>query len=483
MEQIREELLCPITQDLLQDPVNLPCCGKVISRQASISYFATLESPKCPCCRAEIPDFDIINTPRNVTLAYLVEQFRNPIEALIQDNPSIPQNNWSANITPVTSTINDKQKVYELCVSLENSTFEVKPSLFIAVVDRSGSMSGSPWKQVETALIHIMAMTHNNPSVKTVIIGYDSTAEIINTSGTLQEAEHVIKHMFTGGGTIFTMAFEKIKVVLDSPLAKDVSNISIAFMTDGQAFDGQGLTGKFKDILEPYNNIQLSVHTVGFSRQCDTALLEEMRQCGPIHGTFRYAEPTDDGDTLCNKLQSLFEIASKSSSVPIKLNGEEIYFAINSEGRGCYKKWLYDDVLSEILINDNLIKVDLQTSNKNVNNKWIDYQLDDIAAILLKLGSSTDRISSDLKKLELCFVKKKLEMFNLNTTSEVSKSRIDYLAEQAEQISFGETVNLSTLSDMRFASKFNQAITNKKNDKNVLKPDDKEVLSIASTAN
>lgn len=480
MEQIREELLCPITQDLLQDPVNLPCCGKVISRQAGINYFATLEYPKCPCCRAEIPDFDIINTPRNVTLAYLVEQFRNPIEALIQDNPSIPQNNWSASLTPVTSTINDKQKVYELCVSLENSTFEVKPSLFIAVVDRSGSMGGSPWKQVETALIHIMAMTHNNPSVKTVIIGYDSTAEIINTSGTLQEAEHVIRHMFTGGGTMFNSAFEKIKVVLDSPAAKDVSNISIAFMTDGQAGDRPGLSNKFKDILEPYHDLQLSVHTVGFSRQCDTVLLEEMRQCGPVHGTFRYAEPTDDGDTLCNKLQSLFEIASQSSCIPIKLNEEEIYFAINSEGRGCYKRWVFNPI-SEININGNIVEVVNQNNNKNVNNKWIDYQLDDIANILLKLGSNNS--STDLNKLELCFVKKKLEMFSLNTTSEVSKSRIDYLNEQADQLLVGETVNLSALSDMRFASKFNQTITNKNTNKNVLKSDDQEVLGIANTAN
>ena len=478
MEQIREELLCPILMDLLQDPIMMPCCNRAASRLAVRQFFDMNPNPRCPCCNTDQPNFDPMTAPRNIILANLVEQFRNPVEAVIQDDPNIPQNKWSATLVPITST---RQKIFELTLNLENSTFEVKPSLFIAVVDRSGSMSGAPWKQVETALIHIMALTHNNPSVRTIIIGYNSSAAIIDTTGTLAEAQDAIRHAFTGGGTMFTSAFEKVKAVLDSQAARDVSSITVAFMTDGQAGDNYDglLPSKFKDILRGYENI--SVHTVGFSGSCDRNLLEKMRECGAIPGTFRFAEPQDDGDTLCQKLQGLFEVASKSSSIPLVLNGEEIRFAINSEGRGVFKKWVHEE-LSQINVNGTVLPVELRTSNTTeVNDKYIDYLLDGIASTLLEIGSvPTDAsqrsfnigskscllistsTSADIKRLRLCFVQKKLENFLVSTSSEVLKIRINYLSEQADQLIQGASVNLGKLSDMRFTSQFGGSITGTK---------------------
>ena len=63
----------------------------------------------------------------------------------------------------------------------------------------------------------------------------------------------------------------------------------------------------------------ISVHSVGFGSGCDKAFLEDLRKLGTTHGTFRYAEPSDDGDTLSHKLNSLFEIAAQSSCVQISL--------------------------------------------------------------------------------------------------------------------------------------------------------------------
>lgn len=49
---------------------------------------------------------------------------------------------WEAKLVNVSSTI------AELTLTLSKSRFATKPSLFIPVVDRSGSMSGGPWRQV-----------------------------------------------------------------------------------------------------------------------------------------------------------------------------------------------------------------------------------------------------------------------------------------------------------------------------------------------
>ena len=71
--------------------------------------------------------------------------------------------------------------IAELTLSLSKSRFATKPSLFIPVVDRSGSMSGGPWRQVQAALVHIAGLTAVNPMVKTKIVAYESSAIVVPT--------------------------------------------------------------------------------------------------------------------------------------------------------------------------------------------------------------------------------------------------------------------------------------------------------------
>ena len=43
-----EELICPITHMLLEDPVQLPCCGRAISREPLLKWLEN--KPVCPLC-------------------------------------------------------------------------------------------------------------------------------------------------------------------------------------------------------------------------------------------------------------------------------------------------------------------------------------------------------------------------------------------------------------------------------------------------
>lgn len=240
-EELKKDLTCPITQELFEDPISVPCCGKAFSRLDLVQHFDH-NGATCPMCRADIPHFDALHAPKNVIIAGMVESYNR----LAQSPPSPPvppppKQMWSCSASPVINNENVTLPVSELSISLDNAEFATKPSLFIAVVDRSGSMSGSPWQQVETALLHIMSLTRSSPFVKTVIVAYDSNAEIINTSGSQADVYRVIKTMFTGGGTNFSAAFQKVKEVLgqyvcdDSNSANNVSNVTIAFLTDGQS--------------------------------------------------------------------------------------------------------------------------------------------------------------------------------------------------------------------------------------------------------
>ena len=266
------DLTCPITLDVLHDPISVPCCGKAYSRQSLIQCFSVKQI--CPTCNAELFDFDPATAAKNVVLASLIDSIQNESRVNVEEDC---QNTWDASIIPIIDDKGNTLPISEFNLSLENSQFVTKPSLFIAVVDRSGSMSGGPWRQVESALLHIMGLTRSNGLVKTIIVAYDSFGEIIDTNGTVDEVKNKIQTMFTGGGTNFRAAFEKVKEVLQKYSYSDkqsdensISNVSISFLTDGQAGESADtLVPAFQTILqESWPEGPLSVHSIGFGGGC-----------------------------------------------------------------------------------------------------------------------------------------------------------------------------------------------------------------------
>lgn len=75
MEDHRLNLSCPISLELLEDPISTPCCGQALSRASMKAHLLIEET--CPLCRSdlrkEFPSFNIESTPMNRTIASLVE--------------------------------------------------------------------------------------------------------------------------------------------------------------------------------------------------------------------------------------------------------------------------------------------------------------------------------------------------------------------------------------------------------------------------
>lgn len=73
MDNIKENLLCPISLDILIDPISVPCCGKSFSRENLVSVFNTGHH-KCPTCRHDLNNFDPRKAVKNVVIASLIEE-------------------------------------------------------------------------------------------------------------------------------------------------------------------------------------------------------------------------------------------------------------------------------------------------------------------------------------------------------------------------------------------------------------------------
>lgn len=102
-------MTCPITQELLSDPVVVPCCTKAFSRVALIQ--ALYNKRECPMCRGALDMFDASTAPKNRVLAELVEQLRNEPRPLQHAKGNV----WTAALHPVEGNL------VQLVVELRNS--------------------------------------------------------------------------------------------------------------------------------------------------------------------------------------------------------------------------------------------------------------------------------------------------------------------------------------------------------------------------
>ena len=519
---ILNDLSCPISNELFENPVSAPCCGRAFSRESLKIWLDTTHDKRCPVCNGDLTNFDVINAPKNVNLAALVEAYKTKNYDLFTNIMhsgvcNLRTHIWSSEITPVINNDNFYLPVAELSVSLERSKFCSRPCVFIAAIDKSGSMAGNPWKQVQAALIHMISLAHQCPLLKMFIITYDSFAQILDTSGDVSKSVNMVKNLNAGGGTTFGSAFTQIENILSKFIYSDkkehenlqnnVSNVTIAFLTDGQAQDPnvQDLPAKFKKILteswikktpdkkyndELYN--PCSVHSIGFSAGCDRNFLEQLWKCGSVDGSFRYAEPGDDDDTLCQKLQSLFEIASKSSSVSLNLKLEnspfsfkvagnltkeiDIQFSINEIKTGVFNTWLLLDdvdkfadfkennmslVINSIIDKNAKVPISMNMNKKPLMDKWISVLIDEMASELVNLVSNKSNINANVFELHCSLIQQRIDRIRMSTGNQQLIEKLQYIASDVDSLKQGLAVNMGKLSDMRFGSMFGNEQSNK----------------------
>lgn len=74
MEKINEDLTCPISLEILNDPIPLPCCGTVFSRESLIQAFNVKRD--CPFCQKTIDkEFNIYTVKANIFITKILHKY------------------------------------------------------------------------------------------------------------------------------------------------------------------------------------------------------------------------------------------------------------------------------------------------------------------------------------------------------------------------------------------------------------------------
>jgi hypothetical protein len=329
------DLMCPILLDWLEDPIIMGCCGKSVSKLPLYECVKHMDDKRCPNCNKNINNFDILNAPVSLNILNIVKRFKesNPLYmsnlALQKQNQNKISPDWEGKIDwlePINLAY--QTTLGKLKLTCTDNKFNFK-TLLIPVIDKSGSMGGSPISQCIYSLNRIIDLAFLNPNIITNVITYNDTAKsiLINTSQTIESYRMIVDGIKADGGTSFTVAFNEIVRVCQELIDPTVTNITVIFLTDGEdASTNKSNRYKLINLLKEKldgvitnPSIQTQIHTIGFGNSHDYDFLNGLRQISKIEGAYRFADPTEDSDSLSNKINSILNVIKSNSNIPIKI--------------------------------------------------------------------------------------------------------------------------------------------------------------------
>ncbi|EFC38207.1 predicted protein [Naegleria gruberi] len=489
-----DDLLCPISRELLEDPIVVPCCGRAFSRQSLANYFSTIEYRTCPCCRGNLDEFDVESAPKNVNLASLIDQVLNPNNSNQKVEQVEEKSLFRIEVEHLIDLDDHDIGVAELTIHVNDPSLNPKPTLFIALADVSGSMQGRPWEQVCTSLKHFAQQSFNNPAIICRMVAYESSAKEIDMKGTLQSIIRNIETAFTGGGTDFASAFQLACTIITRESGQDrenlpFGNVVITFLTDGEDFSKVGKPGGLQYLSEEINRVyrgDITIHTVGFGSHHNLELLDNIRKVGTIEGAYRYANYDDNNDVICGKLTSIFDSVSSSSTVSADIvlpegmkmlsasgsnpsvdsNIYRINVPVNSSGKGLITRYVSCEPESEKSLRTELrmtgkeplvLEVKQTRCPQRLRLKSLQrlasHHVDQLASQTLQL-SNIDRkqYGEELFVFHCELLLRSCKAFN--GVESYLNDKIMVISAEITKLKNGEGVNKNVLNDLKFSSMF-----------------------------
>jgi len=203
---------------------------------------------------------------------------------------------------------------------------EVKEAEFIVVVDRSGSMNGTPWRQVQGALGKMLELTKNQENIRCRVITYNHNAELLALTTNISTDRAQIQAIRAGGSTSFVSVFRQLSKIFKDKKENSNKAFFVFFMTDGE-----DTCSSPKEIMKEKELMQTDIekfggevvfHVLGFSEQHDEQFLESLTFLGTSDGTYSYVSPTEGDkaveERLVQLIQSTTGVVGRSLNVEMK---------------------------------------------------------------------------------------------------------------------------------------------------------------------
>ena len=268
---------------------------------------------------------------------------------------------YSKNKIPIsTSNEIDTNENYNYYEMYQKNLINNNPSLFIFIIDQSGSMSGKPIELVREMLNFFMKSLPKNSFFQ--IIGFGSNIKFINEKPLIYTEENVnetiekIQNLEANLGG--TNLFFPLKAIFKEDNYKDINlGRNVFILTDGETSAAQ----RCLNIISK-NNDKFRVHSFGIGSSYDKKFIEK---CGKLgKGSYNFVNDVSNISsvviqTLNKSLRSyLYDVKFTLKNI----NYEHVYSPINNI---CYQ----DEIINYYFIvkdklNENELKLDFECYDK-----------------------------------------------------------------------------------------------------------------------
>ncbi|KAH0788562.1 von Willebrand factor type A domain containing protein [Histomonas meleagridis] len=341
-DNIPNEFLCPISLEIMKDPVIMPD-GQTYEREQIEKALSV--NPVSPLTRQPMSMSD---AKTNYALKSLIDKYLSeqaPKTADDDNDESIPE-------VPIsTAKINEItfDKLYanytEDPKNRNNNIFQVvlqpnqvearKPTSLIALIDVSGSMSGNSCQNVagmedlflsrlqlvQHALNTILALLGDDDYI--TLIAFDDQASVVlqptkTTAAGKSLAGNAVKSLYTKGCTNIWDAL-RLGIQNAKKFDGEEYNISILLFTDGEpnVNPPMGIIPTLTEELSDIPNRKFTISSFSFGYSIDSVLMENIAKLG--NGIYGYCpDCTMVGTILINYMSNLLTTLSPIGTVEIK---------------------------------------------------------------------------------------------------------------------------------------------------------------------
>jgi hypothetical protein len=289
--------ICPITQSVMKDPV-IGSDGITYERSAIEQWFAT-GNMTSPVTRAPMDPADL---RPNYALKALIEGGPAGPPPAAPPPPATPK-------PPITLTVTPRDPgTYHATISIPDEPAAAMPTLFIDVLDRSGSMGSPSVDQShvtsDAALFSRADLVRHSvatqiellrPQDELAVVLFDDQVSValdptpMDSMGRIA-AKAVLPQITPRGGTNIWAGLHRALSIAAEP-ANCNKNIVIILQTDGESDPSlnppRGIPATFRSWCDSHRHVRFTLHTAGygFGSALDMPLLRELATvgCGTVN--------------------------------------------------------------------------------------------------------------------------------------------------------------------------------------------------------
>ena len=371
--EINPAFICPIGQEIMTDPV-IYGDGFTYER-TNIQLCIDAGHNKSPLTREIVTSRTLIP---NITLRILIKESQNPTLAQPVQQVMPSQNQPP----PIDMTINRiGENKYHISLKADDKSDATMPTLFIDVIDISGSMSYAaiPENQMEEEggnfsredlVKHSVAtqieLLRSDDELAIVLFDHQATTVLQPTkmtpTGKTFAKQSLPKIVPTGGTNIWSGLVQALQIA-----KKNVGkNIVIILQTDGESQEQysppMGISGAFREWKEENAEVKFSLHTIGLSygASLDMPLLLELAYAG--NGTVNYIpDGSMVGTVFIHLMSNLMSCLYRGVYLRMTGNTTPTFFNVGFIQGGQSRDFVLDVPSSDT--SENLFTVSLVTDN------------------------------------------------------------------------------------------------------------------------